>query len=129
MTGRTVFFLLLLMTACSNRTGIPKDVLQPSDMQKLMRDIVEAEQYSAQYIARDSLIKDKVKANQSLLDTIFAIHHISREAFKTSLTFYESRPDLNKNLFDSLNAYANRHRGEIYAPKLKPLAPAKKPVI
>ncbi len=127
MTRRTVFLFLLFFGACSNRSGIPKEVLQPADMQKLMRDVVEAEQYSAQYISRDSLIKDKVKANQSLLDTIFSIHRISRETFKTSLTFYESRPDLTKNLFDSLNAYANRHRSEIYAPKLKPMVSGKTP--
>ena len=77
-------------------------------------DVIMAEQFSANYINRDSLKKDKVKANQELLEAIFKIHHTNRVEFRKSLNFYESRPDLNKNIFDSLAAYGNRHRNELF---------------
>ena len=86
-------------------------------MQKIMKDIIEADQYSSQYVSRDSSRKDKVKANQDLMEVIFKIHHTTRAEFKASLNFYESRPDLNKKIFDSLMADANRRKPELYLPK------------
>ena len=112
-----VIFLLLFLAACSNRSGVPNDIIPPDSMQKIMKDIIEAEQYSAQFISKDSTKRDKVKANQELMEVIFQVHHITREEFKNSLSFYESRPDLNKKIFDSLVADANRRRPELYLPK------------
>ena len=96
-------------------------------MQNILIDVIMAEQYSTLYISKDSLKTDKVLANQNLLETIFKIHHVSKDNFQASLHFYESRPDLNKKIFDSLAAYANLHRPELYRPKpiAKPTMPAK----
>ena len=93
-------------------------------MQVILKDVIMAEQFSAVYLIKDSVKHDKVKANQDLLEVIFKIHHISKESFRESLLFYESRPDLNKKIFDSLSAYGNRRRVELYAPKplTKPVA-------
>jgi hypothetical protein len=113
----TGFFLVFFLTACSNRTGIPKDIIPPDSMQMIMKDLIMAAEYTSQYIAKDSLRPDKVKANQDLLEAIFKLHHTNRTAFRESLNYYESRPDLNKRIFDSLAVYANRHRAELYAPK------------
>ena len=118
-----VFLFFIFMAACSNRTGIPKDILPPDSMEIIMKDVIMAEQYSYQYLAKDSLIRDKVKANQDLLEAIFKVHHTTRAAFRKSLNYYESRPDLNKKIFDSLSVYANRRKVDLYAPKplVKPL--------
>jgi hypothetical protein len=123
----TVFSLLVLV-ACGGRKGIPSDIIPPDSMQKIMIDVITADQYSTLYISKDSLRRDKAKANQDLLEAVFKMHHVSRKDFQVSLRFYESRPDLNKKIFDSLAAYANRHRPELYRPKpqLKPtVAPLK----
>jgi len=111
--------LFMFFVSCSNRTGIPKGILPPDSMQVIMKDIIMAAQYSSQYISKDSLKKDKVKANQDLLEDIFKVHHISRTEFKNSLVFYESRPDLNKKIFDSLNSDQARHRNDLFAPQVK----------
>jgi hypothetical protein len=112
------FFVFIV--SCSNRTGIPKDILPQDSIKQVLLDVLMASQYSAQYIAKDSLRTDKQKVNQQMLEDIFRIHHITKETFKQSLQFYESRPDLNKQIFDSLSAYANRHQKDIYAPASKP---------
>jgi Domain of unknown function (DUF4296) len=114
--------LFVLFISCSNRTGIPKDILPPDSMELVMKDVLMASQYSAQYIIKDSLKTDKWKSNQQMLEDIFGIHHITRETFKKSLQFYESRPDLNKKIFDSLSAYASLHQKDLYAPSSKPHA-------
>ncbi|HEY4937108.1 MAG TPA: DUF4296 domain-containing protein, partial [Puia sp.] len=117
------------LAACSNRTSIPKDIIPPDSMQKIMREVIMAGEYSVQYISKDSLKPDKLKANQDLMEDIFRLHHTTRAAFKQSLNFYESRPDLNKIIFDSLAADANRHKQELYGPRtnVKPIpVPVKK---
>jgi hypothetical protein len=113
----TGFLIIFFFTACSNRTGIPEEVIPPDSMEKIMKDIIMAEQYSNQYILKDSLRTDKQKANQDLLEAIFKLHHTTRKSFQESLNYYESRPDLNMKIFDSLSVYANQHRAELYAPK------------
>jgi hypothetical protein len=112
-----IYSLIIALFACSNRTAIPKDIIQPDSMRVIMMDIFMANEYALQFISKDSLKPDKVKAGQDLLEDIFKIHHTSKESFKKSLKFYESRPDMNKKIFDSLAAYANQHKAELYMPK------------
>ena len=119
MKSPVVFLLLLILASCSNRNGIPDNIIPPDSMANIMKDVIMAEAYSSQYLVKDSLKKDKVKANQDLMEDIFKLHHISRSDFKNSLVFYESRPDLNKKIFDSLNADQSRHRNDLYAPQVK----------
>jgi Domain of unknown function (DUF4296) len=124
-----VFFIMILFTAsCSNRSSIPGDVIPIDSMTVIMKDIILANEYSLANIPKDSTKKDKILANQQLLDGVFKIHHLTRETFENSYRFYESRPDMNKTIFDSLSAYANRHKTELYRPlKIpKPISPAAK---
>ena len=99
-----VFFIMILFAACSNRTSVPGDIIPIDSMTVIMKDIIIANEYSQVNIPKDSTKKDKILANQQLLDGVFKIHHVTRESFQTSYRFYESRPDMNKAIFDSLSA-------------------------
>ena len=111
-----VFFVMILFAACSNRSSVPGDIIPIDSMTVIMKDIIIANEYSLVNLPKDSTKKDKILANQQLLDGVFKIHHITRESFQTSYRFYESRPDMNKIIFDSLSAYANRHKADLYRP-------------
>ena len=111
-----VFFIMILFAACSNRSSVPGDIIPMDSMTVIMKDIIIANEYSLVNIPKDSTKKDKILANQQLLDGVFKIHHVTRESFQNSFQFYESRPDMNKVIFDSLSAYANRHKTELYRP-------------
>jgi hypothetical protein len=121
-----VFFIVILFAACSDRSSVPGDIIPLDSMTVIMKDIIIANEYSLANIPKDSTKKDKILANQELLDGVFKIHHITRESFKNSYRFYDSRPDMNKIIFDSLSAYANRHKTELYRPlKIpKPIPPS-----
>jgi hypothetical protein len=112
-----IFLLVVSLAACSNRKSIPKDIIQLDTMQVIMKEMILTGEYALQYISKDSLNHDKAKSNQDLMENIFKLHHITRTDFKKSLSFYEARPDLNKIIFDSLAAEANRHKTEIYSPR------------
>jgi len=109
-------FFMILFAACSNRSSVPGDIIPMDSMTLIMKDIIIANEYSLTSISKDSTKKDKILANQQLLDGVFKIHHVTRESFENSYHFYESRPDMTKTIFDSLSAYVNRHKTELYRP-------------
>ena len=122
MKNLSIIFVALIFVACSNRSGFPADIIPVDSMTLIMKDVVMANEYSMAFISKDSLNKDKYLANQQLLDSVFRLHHITRELFQNSLRFYDSRPDKNKLIFDSLAAYGNRNRNALYRPLKIPKA-------
>ncbi|HEX3081422.1 MAG TPA: DUF4296 domain-containing protein, partial [Puia sp.] len=82
-----VIFTLVLLTACSNRSSVPADIIPLDSMTFIMKDVIIANEYAMTYIPKDSTKKDKILANQELLDGVFKIHHITRESFEKSYRF------------------------------------------
>lgn len=105
-----------LALACTNRSKIPSDVLARDQMEKVMWDMIQADRFSSQFMERDTTVRKNIKMeNLKLYEQVFKIHEVSREEFIRSFNFYLSRPDLNRVLFDTLSARANRRRAEVYA--------------
>ncbi len=79
--------------------------------------MIQADQFTKAYLAKDSA-KMNVKLERiKLYQEVFNIHHVSKDEFQKSYEFYMSRPDLAKTMFDSLTAYANRQRQEVFRPR------------
>lgn len=109
------FGFVILFTACTNKNKIPADVLSRDEMEKVMWDMIQADRFSSQFLERDSVAKKNIKTeNLKLYERVFQLHQITRDEFAHSFNFYLSRPDLNKVLFDTLAARANRRRAEVY---------------
>ena len=107
--------LIFLFIACTNKDKIPSDVLSRDEMEKVMWDMIQADRFSSQFLERDSVARKNIKTETlKLYERVFQIHKITREEFVHSFKFYLSRPDLNKVLFDTLSARANRRRAEVY---------------
>ena len=95
--------LILLTVGCIQDKKIPKDILPQNEMRKIMWDLMRADAYVADFIMKDST-RDQKTESAILYEKIFDIHSTSRETFKKSLAFYESRPDLFKAISDSLRS-------------------------
>jgi len=98
-------FLVFLFTACKDT--VPKNVLSPKEMQAVLNDVFRADELANIYNNKDSLYK-KTDKRSELYQTVFKIHHISKEQFRESFQFYQSRPDLLKPILDSLQSQNNR---------------------
>ena len=97
-----LFIILIILTfGCIQDKKIPKDVLPQNEMRKIMWDLMRADAYVSTFIMKDSTKNQKAES-AILYEKIFDIHSTSRETFKKSLAFYESRPDLFKAISDSL---------------------------
>ena len=99
------FFLLIILIisnfGCIRDNKVPKDVIPQNQMRKIMWDLMRADAYVTDFIIKDST-RDKKAESTKLYEKIFSIHSTTREAFKKSLAFYQSRPDLFKAINDSL---------------------------
>lgn len=110
-----LFLLIAGAVACTNRNSIPSDVMNQDKMESVMWDMIQADRFSSQFLERDSAAKKDIKTeNLKLYERVFQLHKISRDEFIRSFNFYLSRPDLNKVIFDSMSARAERRRAELY---------------
>ncbi|HKC37893.1 MAG TPA: DUF4296 domain-containing protein, partial [Chitinophagaceae bacterium] len=105
-----IFLFILLSTVvfgCVRNNKIPKEIIRQNEMRKIMWDLMRADAYVADFIMKDSTCDWKAES-AILYEKIFDIHSTTRETFKKSLAFYESRPDLLKVIADSLRSDENK---------------------
>jgi hypothetical protein len=106
--------IVLGLISCTDKDKIPKGVLPKDKMESVLWDMLEAERY------RTTFIKDSAKIKTEtfkLYAEVFAIHQITKDQFIKSYKFYMSRPDIARDMFDSLSTRANRRREDLYKPK------------
>ena len=96
-------FLLAMSFGCTRNDRIPKSIIPQNEMRKIMWDLMRADAYVSDFIMKDSS-RDKKTESAILYEKVFAIHATTQEAFKKSISFYESRPDLLKVITDSLRS-------------------------
>lgn len=112
------FFLLFsmcLLAACDN-DGRPKDLIPEPRMERVIWDMVQADEFIQNYVLKDS---NKVNVNAErykLYEKVMSVHHITKAQFKKSYDYYASHPGETKLLFDSLSSRANRRIQESYKP-------------
>jgi hypothetical protein len=121
-----VFLFGLCLYSCTDRESVPPGIIKPDSMQAILKDVVAADLFATQYLLKDSLRKDSVHRNVKLetlqlYETIFKLHRVTKDEFRKSMDFYASRPDLEKQMFDSLSADETRSRTNLYKPKSIPV--------
>jgi len=93
--------LLLSIIACNNKSDLPKGVLPKAKMQTVLWDMMRADEWVMHEGIKDSTV-DRYKRSVELYQNIFQINGITDSQFKQSFRYYQTRPDLLKPLFDSL---------------------------
>ena len=110
----------ILIFGCKGNDKIPKDIISQNEMRKIIWDLMRADAYASNFIMPDSTRNLKAES-AALYEKVFAIHSTTQEAFKKSMAFYESRPDLLKAITDSLRS--DEKRVQTYQDYKKPLPP------
>ena len=116
--------VMLAVSSCSDKNSVPAGVLPHEKMEAVMWDVIQSEQYSATYLAKDSAHINLKLENLRLYDEVFRLHQVSREEFRKSYQYYMGRADIAQVLFDSLLARGNRLRTESYTRSYRPVATA-----
>lgn len=106
------FTVICILVACTTQDKkIPKEIMPVDKMKIVVWDMVQAGNYAAILKEKDTSIK---KINTAYTAEVLKLHNISKSEFFKSFDFYVAHPELNKQLFDSLNAYGQRQRANLY---------------
>jgi uncharacterized protein DUF4296 len=106
-----VLSISVFLACSSGDNKIPKDVLPVNKMKLIIWDLTQAGAYANFLEDKDTSSK---RLNTMYMAEVLKMYNISKEDFFKSFKFYQSDPSLNKVLFDSVSAYAQRQRAEMY---------------
>ena len=116
--------VLLAGIGCADKGSVPSGILPLSKMQTVMWDMIQADQYAALSVAKDSSGHLNTKTETlKLYEEVFRLHEVSREEFRKSYQYYLDHPELNQQLFDSLTSQGTRLRTESYSRPVPNRAP------
>jgi hypothetical protein len=124
---------VVIFAGCSGKDKVPSGIIPREKMENILWDMIEADQFSAIYLVKDSA-RIKIKTEDlRLYQQVFLLHGVSRDEFRKSFKYYEDRPDLIRTMFDSVLSRGNRLRTESYSKPVPapqpPVTPAPKPPV
>ena len=94
---------IFIIISCKNNNRIPSDILPPKKMQEVVWDMMRADLFLGDFVFRTDSSLDKKTERSVLYGRVFTIHHISKEQFGESFSFYKTHPLLFKSIMDSLS--------------------------
>lgn len=103
------------MVSCTDKDKIPKGVLGKEKMQKVLMEMIQAERFRDGFIVYDSS-KDQKTETFKLYAQVFELNKISKDEFIKSYKFYMSRPDIAREIFDSLSSQVTKIRESLNKP-------------
>jgi hypothetical protein len=104
-------FFCFIISCTPEDKKVPKDILPIDKMKLIVWDLTQAGAYATTLSEKDTT---KRSIGAVYLAEVLKLHNISKPDFFKSFDFYQTHPLLNQQLFDSVNAYAQRQRNEMY---------------
>ena len=95
---------------------MPKGVFSQEKMGDVLYDVIRADEWVDFSRMQDSTYLNFSKRT-AIYDSIFQLHAISKREYQTSINYYQSRPDLLKEILETLKAKADTGT----AKKVKPV--------
>lgn len=101
MSRIAVFILVVALAACSGKSKVPENILEPEKMQAVYWDYIRADIFTNEYIRKDSA-KNLALENAKLQQQVFQLHKISKEQFYKSYEYYLNHRELMKDMIDTM---------------------------
>jgi hypothetical protein len=102
---RLLSLLLVFIVSCSGES-IPKDVLPKQKMTAVLYDIILADEWIDFTRMHDSTYL-KFSKRAAVYDSVFQVHAIKKDQYQKSINYYQGRPDLLKEILDSVKTKAD----------------------
>ena len=107
---RFPFFTAVFLVACSGNS-VPKGVFPAEKMTAVLYDIVLADEWVDFTRMQDTTFL-KFSKRGAIYDSVFQLHKIKKEDYQKSIAYYQSRPDLLKEILDSLKSKADTSKAK-----------------
>jgi hypothetical protein len=102
----SVTFFLIIFIACSSGP-VPKSILPRERIQQIVYDLIRVDEFLNNFVIKDSTV-DLKKKRSVLYEQVFKVHKATRRQFYSSYKYYQQHPNLQKELFDSLQQSVTR---------------------
>jgi hypothetical protein len=103
ITRFLIIIIIWCSASCSNSDRVPSNVLPAEKMEKVLWDMMRADNFVNDFLVRSDSTLNKDSESIKMYQRVFAIHETTQDEFRRSLTFYKEHPTLFKRIFDSLN--------------------------
>jgi hypothetical protein len=97
---------VIFFFSCAQKNKVPETILPPDRMDKLLMDMLRAEEFFNQKQADSAFLDSVTRIN--LYQSVLAANKTNKEDFKRSFTFYESHPEMLKTVLDAMHSQANK---------------------
>lgn len=103
---KTVFILTLVIAcySCGNKEKLPAGVMTRDKMQSVMWDMMRASEFLNTFVFLKDTSVNKVTESEKWYDKVYELHKISRADFDKSYAYYRARPEVMKDIMDTLSA-------------------------
>ncbi|MBS1566717.1 MAG: DUF4296 domain-containing protein [Bacteroidetes bacterium] len=131
-----VLACLLFLLSCGER--VPDGVIPPEQMQTVLLQLMQTDEYVSDLFARDSTYARDTSKNINTerirrYRQVFQLNHTDLETFRKSYDYYMANSPKIKEMFDSLNARVSRRNDTVPKPvhgqginRLKPVPKSSK---
>lgn len=99
-----ILFFCLFVAACSG-TSVPADVLPLEKMEHVLYDVIRADEM-VDFLKMTDSAWQPFSRRTALYDTVFQLHGVNKDEFQKSLSYYQQRPDLLKEIIDGMQKKA-----------------------
>lgn len=115
---KVLIFVMVIIaaTGCTDHKRAGTAIIPEHKMAKVLWDMIQVDEFSNVYLVNDSS-KDAKKERMKLYKQVFRLHQVSEKDFFSSYKYYVDRPDVMKELFDTLSNRGEREKKVIYMPK------------
>ena len=97
--------LVVFITSCTN--GKLENAELPFDTMKVVVwDLMNVNEWNNVRVVNDTVAR-KLRDDRVQYQLVFSWHHITKDQFYKSFTYYEQHPDKMKLLIDSVRAYGD----------------------
>jgi|SRR5688572_292709 len=99
---------VITFIACNKGDNVPKGVLEREQMQAVMWDILQADEFLKDYMLnKDTTLNDTLESIK-IYERVFRFHKTTRDVFDSSFSYYRTHPKLMKEVLDSLQVRSQR---------------------
>lgn len=93
-------FFLIWCASCSHADRVPRGIMDPTGMSRILLDMRMASAYNDTYVPdTGSTPKSRELRLKTFYAQVLELHHTDRQRFMKSYAFYEDHPDLMQKVY------------------------------
>ncbi len=105
--GSLFIAIIFLLMSCRSKNSLPKGILNADEMEAVLWDLSRSDQWLNSFLfPQDSSLNQKTESIK-MYEQVFSLHHINKEQFEKSYTYYKEHPSLFRTILDSVTAKSN----------------------